>query len=85
MHEVNQIALWQIAESAPRAMPAYLLACQQIDKKGSATIARSYIEQDKSMSWIKFTNDIKSLGRIGLLEWHKAADMINITLAYDDF
>lgn len=83
MHEVNQTALWQIAESAPRAMPAYLLTLQQVDD-GSATIARSYIEQDKSLSWTKYVNDIKALARLGLLEWHRHGDTLNVTLAYDD-
>lgn len=64
-------------------MPAYLLTLQQVDD-GSATIARSYIEQDKSMSWIKYVNDIKALARLGLLEWHRAGDTLSVTLAYDD-
>ena len=79
MHEIPQEALWQIAESAPRAMPAYLLTYQQVER-GSATIARDYIELDKSMSWTKYKNDLKSLARLGLLEWHQKGKNIVVRL-----
>lgn len=72
--------LFQISEKYPRALAAYILCWQHADSDLSCLMTREFISVDKSMSWAKFYNDIKSLARLGLLEWFPKEDCIHITL-----
>lgn len=73
--------LFQICEKEPRALLAYIICWQNSDNDLSCLMTRDFIQVDKSLSWAKFRNDIKSLARLGLLEWFPKADCIHITLA----
>jgi hypothetical protein len=71
-----------IAENCPRAISAYLICQQYADKENFVMIDRAILD-DKSMSWTRFCNDIKSLARQGLLEWSRddEEEVLKIILA----
>jgi hypothetical protein len=69
-----------IAENCPRALYAYVICHINADEDLFIHISRRIIDE-KSLSWTRFCNDIKSLARQGLLEWGHEDGGLSITLA----
>ena len=79
-NSISQTALMLIAENCPRALYAYVICHINCDENLFIHISRRIIDE-KSLSWTRFHNDIKSLARQGLLEWCYEDDGLSITLA----
>lgn len=81
--DISQTALFLISENCPRALYAYIICCQHCDEENLVYIDRKLID-DRSLSWTRFCNDIKSLARQGLLEWTQDEDGLTIIVAEQD-
>lgn len=71
----------QVAEFNPRAIFTYMLLERRRDEESRVFLTRDYIVKDLSLSWTRFLNDVKSLARMGILEWHLAHNNLQIILA----
>lgn len=71
----------RIARNCPRALSAFIhLLCNAKDN-GSVILQKRQISDAMSESFTKFRNDLRSLARENLLEWHQMNDTIHVTLA----
>lgn len=70
----------QIGRHCPRALTTYITCMVRASESEKITLMKEEIVYDLSESFVKFRNDLKSLAREGLLEWHQMGDHIHITL-----
>lgn len=80
----SQEILERISRHCPEAMSAYLHCINRADAEGVIHFSREMIEVDMSETFTRFRNNIKSLARENLLEWHPTNHGISITLAATD-
>ena len=71
----------QVAEFSPRALFTYLLIERRKDQESQVFLTRDYIVKDMSLSWTRLINDVKTLARMGILEWHLSHNNLQIILA----
>lgn len=77
----SQEILDRISRHCPNALSAYLTCLNIVNDDGIAFFSRCFIENDLSLSFTKFRNQIKQLALENLLEWHEMNGGIAITLA----
>lgn len=70
----------QIGRHCPRAMSVYVLCFGRMDENNSVSFTKDYIVNDLSESYCRFKNDLKSLAREGLLEWHEMGTNLHVIL-----
>jgi hypothetical protein len=80
----SQEILDRISRHCPEALSTYLHCVNRVDAEGVFHFSREMIEVDMSETFTKFRNNIKSLARENLLEWHPTNHGISITLAVVD-
>lgn len=74
----------QISRHCPRALTTYVLCMGRADAQDKCVFSKEDIQLEMHESFTKFRNDLKSLSREGLLEWHHIDNKIHITLAHLD-
>lgn len=71
----------RIARNCPRALSAFIHLLTRADDEGNVTLEKKQITDELSESFACFRNDIRSLAREDLLQWHQTANSLHITLA----
>lgn len=71
----------RIARNCPRALSAFIHLLSRADNEGKITLQKQQITNDLSESFAKFRNDIRSLAREELLEWHQMGDHLHVIIA----
>ena len=70
----------QIARHCPRAMGTYALCLSQMNENNTFVLTRNQIINDLSESYTKFKNDLRSLSKEGVLEWHSNGDYLTVII-----
>lgn len=73
--------LERISLHCPESLHIYLQCINRVNGSSSIYFSRKEIEEDLSLSWIKFVGSIKKLALENVLEWHFFDKGIYITLA----
>ncbi len=81
----NESTIALIADQCPRAMSAYFICLRNVDSYGSVTFDKNFIKNTSHKSWTKFKNDIRSLGRVFVLNFIDHGNEIEIELIGEDF
>lgn len=68
----------QIGRHCPRAMGTYALCVARMNTINKLVLSKRLINEDLSESYTKFKNDLKSLAREGLLEWHENENILTV-------
>jgi hypothetical protein len=74
----------RIARSCPRALSTFVHLLCRVNNEGKVSFRKEQIINDLSESYAKFRNDIRSLARENLLEWHQKGTSLHVTLALPD-
>lgn len=77
----SQEVLERISRHCPEALSTYFHCVNRADAEGVVYFSRDMIEIDMSETYTKFRNNVKSLARENLLEWHPTDHGISVTLA----
>ena len=76
----DEVTISRIADTIPRAMPAYFLCIYSVDEDGKYSFTKDEITNKRVRSWTKFKNDIRSLSALYLLNFLDRGDVIDIEL-----
>jgi len=71
----------KIARNCPRALCSYMHIVTRANSDGNVMFSQQQITDDFSESFTKFRNDLRSLTRQNLIEWHQMKNVIRIQLA----
>lgn len=77
----NQELLERISRHCPSAMATFLHCMNRQNDKGQVYFDKKMVEEEMSISWTKFRNQVKMLALENILEWHFSGYGIMITLA----
>ncbi len=80
----SQEILDRISRHCPGALSTYLQCINRADRIGKFTFSKQFVEDDLSLNWRRFRNDIKKLALENLLEWHMIEGFLHIRLANED-
>lgn len=84
MDEVAHIPieyLNRIADHCPRAMATYLMCCREANDDLEAFMSKRWIVFDQNASYTCTINDLRALGKEGLLSFSATVEGIFVTLA----
>lgn len=76
----DEATVARIADTAPRALPAYFLCLHKADADGKCSFSRDEIIHNRMRSWTKFRNDIRTLAFMFLLNFLEGDQEIEIEI-----
>lgn len=75
----------QIARHCPRALSTFVLCLGRANEVNHCVFSKEDIQLEMHESYTVFKNNLKSLSREGVLEWHNIDGKVHVTLAnFDD-
>lgn len=80
----SQDILDRISRHCPECMSTYLQCINRVNSEHNVFFSRTMVEDDMSLGWTKFKNQIRKLSVENLLEWHSFNGGISVTLVGHD-
>lgn len=78
---ITHNTLDKIARNCPRALSCFVHLLTRASDEGKVIFHKQQIIDDLSESYVKFKNDLRSLAREDLLEWHERNGALHVILA----